>query len=105
MIGFGENYPKNAHHKGASCPDRYPKVQVLQERTCPDYPEPCSWKEYENKGPNHQTLHGSLVGGPDKFDYHNDTREGKPAHEMNEGTLDYNAGFQSAVAYLTMKYC
>ena len=39
------------------------------------------------------------MGGPDKNDNYEDDRED---YVGNEVTLDYNAGFQSAVAYLMM---
>ncbi|KAK7481398.1 hypothetical protein BaRGS_00027354 [Batillaria attramentaria] len=44
-----------------------------------------------------QTLYGGLVGGPDWYDRYNDTRED---YVHNEVALDYNAGFQSALAGL-----
>lgn len=42
-------------------------------------------------------LNGALVSGPDANDYYEDLRE---EYIYNEVTLDYNAGFQSAVAGL-----
>jgi endoglucanase len=42
-------------------------------------------------------LNGALVSGPDENDYYEDNRE---EYVYNEVTLDYNAGFQSAVAGL-----
>ena len=44
-----------------------------------------------------QTLNGALVGGPDKNDNYEDDRAD---YVGNEVTCDYNAGFQSAIAYL-----
>jgi len=42
-------------------------------------------------------LYGALVSGPDENDNYKDLRE---EYIYNEVTLDYNAGFQSAVAGL-----
>nr|CAD7573961.1 unnamed protein product [Timema californicum] len=65
--------------------------------SCPDLPEPCGWKDFHRRGPNSQILYGALVSGPDENDNYKDDRE---EYVYNEVTLDYNAGFQSAVAGL-----
>lgn len=82
VVGFGENPPLRPHHRSSSCPD---------------LPAPCGWSDFDNPGPNPQTLNGALVGGPDANDNYNDDR-----HDFvcNEVATDYNAGFQSAVASL-----
>ena len=85
--GFGVNPPESQHHGGASCPDE---------------PASCSWDALHSSDPNPQTLYGSLVGGPGSDDSYEDDREN---YETNEVACDYNAGFQSAVAYLAMTYC
>lgn len=82
VVGFGENYPKQPYHAASSCPNR---------------PEPCGWEAFRRNGSNPQLLHGALVSGPDENDYYMDKRE---EYIYNEVTLDYNAGFQSAVAGL-----
>ncbi|KAK6640718.1 hypothetical protein RUM44_012415 [Polyplax serrata] len=82
LVGFGKDYPKQPHHAASSCPDR---------------PAPCGWEAYSRRGPNPQILYGALVSGPDENDYYEDKRE---EYVYNEVTLDYNAGFQSAVAGL-----
>jgi len=81
VVGYGPNWPKQPHHAAASCPDM---------------PAPCDWDQADAPGPNPQILNGALVGGPDKpDDKYNDKRSD---YTENEVTLDYNAGFQSAVA-------
>ncbi|KAK7481405.1 hypothetical protein BaRGS_00027361 [Batillaria attramentaria] len=82
-IGYGSKYPLQPHHRAASCPDP---------------PAPCT--EADNlhvDAPSPQTLYGGLVGGPIYNDGYNDTRED---YVHNEVALDYNAGFQSALAGL-----
>ncbi|XP_070565336.1 endoglucanase A-like isoform X2 [Ptychodera flava] len=83
VVGFGVNPPQRPHHRSSSCP--YP-------------PDSCGWPVYRDDGPNHHVLHGALVGGPQDLNgYYDDLRD---SHFMNEVTLDYNAGFQSALAGL-----
>jgi hypothetical protein len=82
VVGFGHNYPKQPHHAASSCPMR---------------PAPCGWDAFNWPGTNPQLLKGALVSGPDENDHYMDKRE---EYVYNEVTLDYNAGFQSAVAGL-----
>lgn len=57
---------------------------------------PCNADEAINSpDPNPQTLFGSLVGGPGLDDSYVDDRQD---YVKNEVALDYNAGFQSAIA-------
>jgi len=37
LVGFGNNYPKQPHHKAASCPDP---------------PAPCDWNNFNVNSPN-----------------------------------------------------
>ena len=37
-------------------------------------PAACNWDDYNNPGPNPQTLNGALVGGPDQNDAYVDDR-------------------------------
>ena len=82
VVGFGNNPPTQPHHGGASCPNR---------------PADCSWNEFNNAGSNPQVLYGALVGGPDQNGNYEDKRSD---YVKNEVAVDYNAGFQSAVAGL-----
>jgi len=83
VVGFGDNYPKKAHHRGASCPDQ---------------PAACDRNAYNNAGPNPQVLYGALVGGPPGpgDDYVDDRQN----YQTNEVAVDYNAGFTGALAGL-----
>ena len=85
VAGYGPNYPKNPHHRGASCPDA---------------PAHCPW---EGVNPFPHVLEGALVGGPGSTDdqYNDDVGD----YIENEVTLDYNAGFQSVLAGLQLKKC
>lgn len=60
-------------------------------------PAPCDWSHFHSPAPNPQILHGALVGGPDINDNWADDRSD---YVTNEVTIDYNAGFQGALAEL-----
>ncbi|KAK7852647.1 endoglucanase 13 [Quercus suber] len=67
MVGFGSNYPKQLHHRGASI------VSIKKN------PEPVTCKGgfelYFNKNePNPNVLDGAVVGGPDDNDGFTDSR-------------------------------
>ncbi|KAK7481399.1 hypothetical protein BaRGS_00027355 [Batillaria attramentaria] len=81
-IGYGDKYPLQPHHRAASCPDM---------------PAPCTEDNLHVDVPSPHILYGGLVGGPIYNDGYNDTRED---YVHNEVALDYNAGFQSALAGL-----
>lgn len=82
VVGWGRNPPTQPHHAASSCPDK---------------PAPCGWSELYRKSPNPQTLYGALVSGPDEIDKFHDHRED---YIYTDVTLDYNAGFTSALAGL-----
>jgi len=83
VVGYGHNPPTQPHHRPSSCPDR---------------PASCGWSEYNLNQPNPQLLTGALVGGVRS---QNGNYEDKRSdYVQNEVALDYNAGFQSAVAAL-----
>lgn len=80
----GTNYPKQASHPGASCPN---------------LPAPCSWPQFSAAGPNPQVLHGALVGGPtgpgdNTFD------DSRANYYTTEPAVDYNAGYTGLLAGL-----
>ena len=89
VVGFGNNYPKQPHHKAAACKSP---------------PAECNWSTFEDiSQDNPHQLNGALVGGPKSAnDEYQDVRTD---YIMNEVTLDYNAGFQSAVAGLKATAC
>ncbi|CAG9814737.1 unnamed protein product [Phaedon cochleariae] len=82
VVGYGINYPRRPHHAASSCLAK---------------PEPCGWHQYNSTSPNPQILYGALVSGPNQKDYFEDTREEFLYTDVN---IDYNAGFQSALAGL-----
>lgn len=81
VVGFGINPPQRPYHRGSSCPD----VGQI-----------CSWKDAQTQRGNPQVLFGALVGGPDRFDRYEDTRNVR----SNDVALDYTAGLMTAVAGL-----
>jgi hypothetical protein len=84
VVGFGANYPKKAHHRAASCPNR---------------PAPCTYDAaFSSPADNPQLLAGALVGGPPgPQDEYEDDRSN---YQTNEVAMDYNAGFTGALAGL-----
>ncbi|KAK0059948.1 endoglucanase A [Biomphalaria pfeifferi] len=80
QIGYGTKYPTHPHHRGASCPDK---------------PAPCGWDNFRATTPSPQVLVGAIVGGPEVDDSYEDKRDD---YVLNEVALDYNAGFQGALA-------
>jgi hypothetical protein len=83
VVGVGVNPPQRPHHRAASCP-------------LP--PAGCNQYQMNFDGPSPHVLTGALVGGPDQTDAYVDKR-GDFVH--NEVAMDYNAGFQSAIAALS----
>ncbi|GFO36046.1 endoglucanase [Plakobranchus ocellatus] len=80
VVGYGDNYPLQPHHRGASCPD---------------LPASCGQEQLSASSPNPQVLYGALVGGPDASGNYQDTRGDYIANEV---ATDYNSGFQGALA-------
>ncbi|KAK3790035.1 hypothetical protein RRG08_040955 [Elysia crispata] len=79
-IGYGSKFPRNPHHRAASCPDR---------------PAPCTDDQLYAWGSSPHVLNGALVGGPDENDKYKDERAD---YIQNEVAIDYNAGFHGALA-------
>lgn len=82
VVGFGNDPPQRPHHRASSCPSP---------------PATCGWDQYNSPDPNPHILYGALVGGPDINDNYQDDRTD---FIKNEVAIDYNAGFQGAVAGL-----
>lgn len=55
----------------------------------------CEWTDKDSGNSNPLKLFGALVGGPDVNGRYYDDRSDYIANEV---ALDYNAGFQSAIA-------
>nr|AMH40376.1 glycoside hydrolase family 9 [Peruphasma schultei] len=82
VVGFGNKYPRYAHHRSSSCPD---------------HPAKCGWDFFNSNTPNHHIVDGALVGGPNASDYYFDTRK-DATH--NEVTCDNNAGYHGVLVNL-----
>jgi|LakMenEpi03Aug12_release.lakeMendotaPanAssembly.Ray.scaffolds.fasta_scaffold3706098_1 endoglucanase len=53
VVGFGKNFPKQAHHASSSCPAK---------------PAACDWNTFNANQPNAFMVEGALVGGPKAAD-------------------------------------
>jgi hypothetical protein len=75
MVGFGNRYPQQPHHRGASLPSINANPGKI---TCN---EGSSY--FQRPGPNSNVIDGAIVGGPDANDHYNDTRgnyvQGEPS--------------------------
>lgn len=80
LIGFGDKYPLNPHHRTA------------QGSYCNNMNEPATARHI---------LYGALVGGPDASDGYTDTVTN---YNTNEVACDYNAGFTGLMAKLYKTY-
>ena len=80
LIGFGDNYPQNPHHRTAH----------------------GSWKNsvYDPSYTRH-ILYGALVGGPNQDGSYKDSRDD---FINNEVATDYNAGFTAMLCKMIDKY-
>ncbi|KAI7839646.1 hypothetical protein COHA_006645 [Chlorella ohadii] len=95
VVGFGTSPPVRPHHRAASC------------KTTPDAQGrrvPCGWEAFWSTAPNPQVLRGALVGGPGGLGAQatSDTvyQDSRQDYAQNEVALDYNAGYQGALAGL-----
>ncbi|MCR4944191.1 MAG: glycoside hydrolase family 9 protein [Clostridium sp.] len=80
--GFGENYPKNIHHRDG-------QASWLDDKTVPGY--------------SRHIIYGALVGGPKSLD--DDSYEDiNSDFNCNEPACDYNAGFVGALAKMYKEY-
>lgn len=80
VCGYGENSPKNPHHRTAH----------------------ASWKNAEAYPEiSRHTLYGALVGGPNEDGSYEDNRGN---YINNEVATDYNAGFTALLCKMTDKY-
>ncbi|KVH98661.1 Glycoside hydrolase, family 9, partial [Cynara cardunculus var. scolymus] len=86
VVGFGNNYPKHAHHRGASIP------WDNQWHSCA---QGSAW--LNSKQPNPNELFGAMVRGPDRDDVFLDERD-KPW--FTEPTISSNAGLVAALIAL-----
>lgn len=87
LVGYGKNYPKHVHHRGASIPNDKVKYSCKG-----------GWKWRDTKSPNPNVITGAMVGGPDRFDGFLDVRTN---YSYTEPTLVGNAGLVAALVALT----
>lgn len=67
MVGFGDKYPQQAHHRGSSIVSIYEdsrKISCTEGFTL--------W--FNREAPNPNELTGAVVGGPDRYDGFEDSR-------------------------------
>jgi hypothetical protein len=80
LIGFGDNYPQNPHHRTSH----------------------GSWSDDSNNpSRNRNLLVGALVGGPDENDQWQDDRND---WVQNEVAISYNAGLVGALARMYLEF-
>lgn len=80
LVGFGQNPPRNPHHRTAH----------------------GSWTDnIQQPAQSRHVLYGALVGGPDANDSYVDDRQNYVANEV---ALDYNAAYTGALAKLYDEY-
>jgi endoglucanase len=85
MVGFGENFPTEPHHRAASGATDW------------------NWSGDDQSDPNQYILYGALVGGPASADDH-DYIDQRSDFRRNEVALDYNAGLTGALAWMYDQY-
>ncbi|KAG6522332.1 hypothetical protein ZIOFF_019471 [Zingiber officinale] len=66
MVGFGSNFPRKVHHRGASI------VSIKANRNPIDCKGGFDWLNSGSNDPN--VLEGAIVGGPDANDAYSDSR-------------------------------
>ncbi|GAA0181651.1 hypothetical protein LIER_30265 [Lithospermum erythrorhizon] len=87
LVGYGNHYPKQVHHRGASIP---------KDKT--RYSCKGGWKWRDSKKPNPNTVVGAIVAGPDKNDGFHDIRTN---YNYTKPTLAGNAGLVAALVALS----
>ncbi len=80
MVGFGDNYPTEPHHRSSS-----------------------GTTDINQPGSNQYILYGALVGGPGSAN-DNDYVDDRTDFLRNEVALDYNAGLTGALAWMYDQY-
>ncbi|XP_023636775.1 endoglucanase 19 isoform X2 [Capsella rubella] len=90
MVGYGNNYPRQVHHRGSSIVSFNVDQKFV---TCRGgY---ATW--YSRKGNDPNVLTGALVGGPDAYDNFADQRDN---YEQTEPATYNNAPFLGVLARL-----
>lgn len=95
MVGFGNNPPTQAHHRGASVPNL--SKDALAKVSCP-----MSFVNWFNKNvPNANELTGAIVGGPDRYDKFKDLRSESAMTEPTTYTNSLAVGVLAKLAATT----
>ncbi|CAL5419492.1 unnamed protein product [Camellia sinensis] len=95
MVGFGNNPPTQAHHRGASVPNL--SKDALAKVSCP-----MSFVNWFNKNvPNTNELTGAIVGGPDRYDKFKDLRSESAMTEPTTYTNSLAVGVLAKLAATT----
>ncbi|KAI7991812.1 Endoglucanase 16 [Camellia lanceoleosa] len=95
MVGFGNNPPTQAHHRGASVPNL--SKDALAQVSCP-----MSFVNWFNKNvPNANELTGAIVGGPDRYDKFKDLRSESAMTEPTTYTNSLAVGVLAKLAATT----
>ncbi|CAH9116913.1 unnamed protein product [Cuscuta epithymum] len=87
MVGFGDNYPRQLHHRGSSLPSVWAESEPMF----------CKGEALTSHYPNVNTHVGAIVGGPNKNDEFDDDRQ---KYEQSEPATYINAAFVGIVASL-----
>ncbi|KAI3922883.1 hypothetical protein MKW98_007014 [Papaver atlanticum] len=81
LVGYGSNYPRYVHHRGASIPSM--SVHRSTVGCAGGYED---WYHRNSADPN--VIYGALVGGPDKYDQYTNERDD---YEQSEPTISGTA--------------
>ncbi|KAF6154212.1 hypothetical protein GIB67_035873 [Kingdonia uniflora] len=87
LVGYGSNYPKHVHHRGASIPNNRVRYNCKG-----------GWKWRDSSKPNPNIAIGAMVAGPDKNDGFRDVRSN---YNYTEPTVAGNAGLVAALVGLS----
>ncbi|KAK9669775.1 hypothetical protein RND81_13G153800 [Saponaria officinalis] len=87
LVGFGNHYPKQVHHRGASIPKNKVKYNCKG-----------GWKWRDSKKANPNTIVGAMVAGPDNHDGFHDIRTN---YNYTEPTIAGNAGLVASLVALS----
>ncbi|KAI3898149.1 hypothetical protein MKX03_021748 [Papaver bracteatum] len=81
LVGYGSNYPRYVHHRGASIPSM--SVHRSTVGCAGGYED---WYHRNSADPN--VIYGALIGGPDKYDQYTNERDD---YEQSEPTISGTA--------------
>ena len=96
LVGYGDSYPTQAFHRGASCPNRPLQctAEGYKDRDAPNM-QVCNKNTVFDSVIKIQILNGALVSGPDADEHFIDKRLGTKYTAVN---LDRNAVFTAALS-------